>query len=157
MNTGLYPVSGSNSSRRIIGLISNGDGVSGTNASQMASVVAAACAKSISTTTVLNTFTEVLNISGKGAVNWLGFASGSTANYAFEIEVDGIVIRKTTSASIASSFGLIAIGAGFGNGTSGDASIVFQPIYFDSSLKIRYSCGTAGVTLFTYINAEIHA
>lgn len=157
MNSGLFPVSGSNSNRRIIGLISNGDAVSGTNASQMASVVAAACAKQINTTTVLNTLTEVINISGKGAINWLGFASGATANFYFEIEVDGVVIRRTTSASFASGFGLIAIGAGFGNGTSGDASVVFQPIYFDSSVKIRYSCGTAGTTLFTYLNAEIHA
>lgn len=82
-----------------------------------------------------NTLKQILSVTGRGCINWLGFwtADATSRTVRAKITIDGVVVLDSTSAAISTVLaGGIYIGEQY-NGYVGE----FDPTYFNQSLLIE--------------------
>lgn len=100
----------------------------------------------------------MLNISGRGALNFVAAyaVNGTPRTVRIKVTLDGVVVFDATSASVSGiGAGIVAVGV------VGDPTInvapVFQPVRFYSSAKVEIASSVASDSTFitTAINYEV--
>jgi hypothetical protein len=113
-----------------------------------------------SSSVAVNALQTMLNITGKGSLNFVAAYSGNTdaRTIRIKVTVDSVVIFDATSASVTTaSSGIIAIGSGMSGASAVSGSqFVPQPVRFYSSclVQIASNVATDGTNITTLINYE---
>jgi len=155
LNFGI-PTNGATKIRRVTGL-SGGTGVI-----QYASFYGAPAANATVVLTPLlpaATWTDAIVINGPGQVNWAAVeAYGSVgAGSAGRLILDGVTVI-TTTAGLSTTYNSAMLVGGFAYDVANSQSMVaFQPIQFNSQLKIQVKVGTINTQFNVAINYEVHA
>lgn len=142
MNAGLFGMSSGQavSSRKLAGQVSNQSKV------QLAVVANAALSLGRSATNTVSLSigvrTKLVGVNGKGAVRFVAVSNdtGSTETMNIEVVIDGV--SSSFAASVASGFGLLAVGSTGAVSTSSGAVMDYLP--FDSSAEIFITSTIAG-------------
>lgn len=105
------------------------------------------------------TWTDAIVINGPGQVNWATVeAYGATgAGSAGRLILDGVTVI-TTTASLATTYnGAMLVGGFAYDAVNSQSMVAFQPIQFNSQLKIQVKVTNINTQFNVGINYEVHA
>lgn len=121
--------------------------------------VSANCATALSGALTAATLKQMLSVTGRGQVNWVGVWRLDTTvrTISLKVTVDGNVVYNVTSGSASTSDrGLIGVGAA-GSAASLGVGAVYQPLRYNQSLKVEIASSlTETDKLAAGWNYEVH-
>lgn len=106
------------------------------------------------------TWTDAIVINGPGQVNWATVeAYGTTgAGSGGRLILDGVTVITTTTTSLASTYdGAMLVGGFAYDAVNSQSMVAFQPIQFNSQLKIQVKVTNINTQFNVGINYEVHA
>jgi hypothetical protein len=105
------------------------------------------------------TLATVLNISGRGTLNFCAAKSADTTSRTIRLQVtiDGRVIFNSTSAAIAATGNGIIAAGNIPNQSGGNQGVVFQPIPFNTSCLVQIASSLSETDkITTMVNYEVN-